>query len=358
MSKRVSATINLSAVSHNIEVVKSKAPNSQILAMVKADAYGHGAGEIARVVEGEVGGFGVATLEEAAALRDMGISIPIVLLEGFNFSHELAIAKEYGLELVIHNLDQLSALLEHGSDGIPRLWLKLDTGMHRLGFSEDEWQAAKLLVEQLDLPIEKIVMTHLACADELNHPQTNHQITCFENLTKDLSYPRSIANSAAILSLPGLHQNWVRPGIMLYGVSPFGAKKESENLKPVMTLNASVIALKHLKAGEWVGYGATYQCPSDRLIATVSLGYGDGYPRSAPTGTPCYINGVMTELVGRVSMDMLTIDVTDVPDVKLGDQVELWGEHVHIEKVAACCNTIGYELLTGLTNRVAFNYVR
>jgi len=225
MSKRVSATINLAAVSHNIEVVKSKAPNSQILAMVKADAYGHGAGEIARVVEDKVSGFGVATLEEAAALRDMGISIPIVLLEGFNFSHELAIAKEYGLELVIHNLDQLSTLLNDGCDGIPRLWLKLDTGMHRLGFSADEWQAARLLLEQLDLPIEKIVMTHLACADELNHPQTDHQVKSFENLTKDLSYPRSIANSAVILSLPDLHQNWVRPGIMLYGVSPFGAKK-------------------------------------------------------------------------------------------------------------------------------------
>lgn len=358
MSSRVSATVNLAALSHNLKIIHGLAPGSQVLAMVKADAYGHGASEVARIIESDVAGFGVATLNEAESLRSVGVVAPIVLLEGFNFAHELAIAKEHQLDLVIHNLVQLRELLKEGVEGIPRLWIKLDTGMHRLGFSLSEWLEARTLITSAALGIDVVIMTHLACADEIDHPQNEHQVSLFERIVRDESYAQSIANSAAILSRPDLHRNWVRPGIMLYGVSPFGSDRVVNELLPVMTLKASVIALKQISAGDWIGYGASYQCPEDRLIATVSLGYGDGYPRSAPSGTPCYINGVMTKLVGRVSMDMVTIDVTDVPNVKLGDQVELWGEHVPVEKVAACCGTIGYELLTGLTNRVTFHYVR
>ncbi|GLQ30611.1 alanine racemase [Litoribrevibacter albus] len=358
MSSRVSATINLAAISHNLNIIRSLAPESSVLAMVKADAYGHGANEVARVIESQVGGFGVATLDEAASLRSVGIVAPIVLLEGFNFAHELAVAKEHKLDLVIHNLVQLRELIEEGVEGISRVWVKLDTGMHRLGFSPSEWLEARPLISQIEQYIDIVVMTHLACADEIEHVQNRNQLSVFEQIVDGEPFAQSIANSAAILSRPDLHRNWVRPGIMLYGVSPFGSEQLIDDLCPVMTLKASVIALKSVSAGDWIGYGATYQCQSDRLIATVSLGYGDGYPRSAATGTPCYINGVMTELVGRVSMDMLTIDVTDVPGVKLGDQVELWGEHVPVEQVAACCDTIGYVLLTGLTNRVTFHYVR
>lgn len=358
MSSRVSATINLAAISHNLQVIRRIASESQVLAMVKADAYGHGASEVARVIESQVGGFGVATLDEATQLRNVGITAPIVLLEGFNFAHELAIAKELSLDLVIHNLLQIEELIEEGAEGISRVWLKLDTGMHRLGFTHDEWTKALSLISEHELPVKFITMTHLACADELEHVQNQKQVSEFNQAVDALAYPQSIANSAAILSSPELHRDWVRPGIMLYGVSPFGATRLVSELKPVMTLTASVIALREVKAGDWVGYGATYQCGENKLIATVSLGYGDGYPRSAPTGTPCYIKGVRTELVGRVSMDMLTIDVTNVPGVALGDQVELWGEHIPVEQVAACCQTIGYELLTGLTNRVAMHYVR
>ncbi|MFC3151971.1 alanine racemase [Litoribrevibacter euphylliae] len=358
MSSRVSATVNLSAISHNLDVIQQAAPQSCVLAMVKADAYGHGAGEVARVIEPRVGGFGVATLDEADVLRSVGIVAPIVLLEGFNFSHELAIAKELKLDLVIHNLIQLTELVNDGAEGIPRIWLKLDTGMHRLGFSSKDWKKALSVLTDAHLPVESVVMTHMACADEIGHEQNQLQEQCFEEMSRGLPFPCSIANSAVILSRPDLHRDWVRPGIMLYGVSPFGAGQLVDSLKPVMTLRASVIALRDVEEGEWIGYGATYQCSTPKKIATVSLGYGDGYPRSAPSGTPCYLNGVYTELVGRVSMDMLTVDVSHIPDVALGDQVELWGEHVPVEQVAAHCGTIGYELLTGLTNRVAFHYVR
>lgn len=358
MSTRVSATVSLAAVSHNIEVIQQTAPDSGVLAMVKADAYGHGASEVARVIEPLVGGFGVATLDEADLLRSVGIVSPIVLLEGFNFAHELALAKELKLDLVIHNLVQLSELLNDGASGIHRVWLKLDTGMHRLGFSLEEWKTAQSMISKTSVSANFVAMTHLACADEIDHEQNQRQVTCFDAMVHGLPFPVSIANSAAILSRPDLHRDWVRPGIMMYGVSPFGADQLVEALKPAMTLKASIIALREVEAGDWIGYGATYQCVEPKRIATVSLGYGDGYPRSAPSGTPCYLNGVHTQLVGRVSMDMLTIDVTDIPNVALGDQVELWGEHVPVEQVAACCNTIGYELLTGLTNRVAFHYVR
>lgn len=357
MSQRVTATINLSNIFHNVSLVKQLVGDSSILAMVKADAYGHGASEVARMIEPLISGFGVATLEEAQALRRTGIEAPVVLLEGVNFSHELVVAKELGLELVLHNMEQLTSLVEQGSEGISRIWMKLDTGMHRLGFSPVEWQAALYLIEALSSQLECVVMTHLACADEPEHPLNHKQLSLFQTLIQGLPYPVSIANSAALLSNADSHRDWVRPGIMLYGISPFG-HSSNNMLKPAMTLQASVIAIKDLSVGESIGYGASYVCDAPKKVATVSIGYGDGYPRSASSGTPCVVNGVRTELIGRVSMDMLTVDVTDIPDVKLGDVVELWGEQVSVEEVAKYCNTIGYELVTGLTQRVSFSYLR
>ncbi len=358
MTKRVTATINIGALINNCNEIQSLAEHSNILAMVKADAYGHGACDVAKALEPVVAGFGVATLEEAEALRRSGVESSIVLLEGFNFPHELAIAKELKLDVVVHQMKQLELLLETSCTDIPRIWLKLDTGMHRLGFSLLEWPTVFEKLEQSDFSQPIVVMSHLACADEPNHPQNKNQIRSFLASVEHLPFPKSLANSAAILSDSNLHFDWVRPGIMLYGVSPFDSKPLSPLFTPVMSLTASVIALRDLPAGETIGYGANYQCDKPRRIATVSIGYGDGYPRAAETGTPCMINGVRCSLVGRVSMDMVTVDVSDLDCVELGDQVELWGRNVRIEEVAKHCNMIAYELLTGLTGRVSYQYVR
>lgn len=357
MSERVVAEVNLSAIVSNLTCVRREAPSSKVLAMVKANAYGLGAFEVASALVDYVDGFGVATLAEAVDLRQQGFVIPILLLSGVHSEQELAMAQQYQLELVVHSQAQLDMLSSQPSANITRIWLKLDTGMHRLGFSSDEYLAAKESVAKSQANAELMLMTHLACADEFNHKLTQEQLFAFKSVTDELSVPRSVANSAAILSLPEAHCEWVRPGIMLYGVSPFGlSSNESYGLIPAMTLKASVIAIKQVPTGESVGYGAGYVCQKPTSIAVVSIGYGDGYPRSAISGTPCFINGVETHLVGRVSMDMLTIDITDLANVAIGDEVELWGENVLVERVAECSNTIGYELLTGLSNRVAFKY--
>lgn len=358
MSKRVTARINLAALVNNCQQIQTIAPHSNILAMVKADAYGHGESEVANVLEPYVAGFGVATLEEAEALRDAGINSSIVLLEGFNFPHELAIADELRLDLVIHHRDQLELLLSSSFNAVPKVWLKLDSGMHRLGFSMESWPAALERLRETRFSASAICMSHLACADEPDHALNEQQVSAFQSVVEGLPNAKSIANSAAILSRPDLHFQWIRPGIMLYGVSPFGVQRVLSDYEPVMTLLASVIAIRKVEVGDAIGYGASYVCSQAKRIATVSIGYGDGYPRAAVSGTPCFINGQRCEIVGRVSMDMITVDVSEVADVQLGDQVELWGENIRVEEVAEFCGTIAYELLTGLTGRVNYQYLR
>ncbi len=353
------AEINLFALQHNLEVVRNYAPRSKVLAMLKANAYGHGTTEIAKSLSG-ADAFGVARLSEAVALRAAGITKPIVLLEGFFESDEMQIIANLGLDSVLHNEQQIDEFLAIDLPRSVRVWLKVDTGMHRIGLPPAGYDAAiQKLVGHKNVLGEPILMSHFGCADETDHPLNNKQFTLFESLKLKHSGEASFANSAAILSLPNSHNDWVRPGVMLYGVSPvLNTNHHDFQLKPVMTLKSSVIAIRDVKAGESVGYGATWLASEDTKLAVIAIGYGDGYPRNAKNGTPVLINNRLFPLAGRVSMDMITIDVGMDSDIKVGDETVLWGEGLPIETIADCAGTVPYELLCGVTGRVEKRFSR
>jgi alanine racemase len=352
------ALINLSALQHNQQVLQAYAPNSQILAVVKANAYGHGMVEIARNLSG-IYALGVARLNEALVLRRAGITTPIVLLEGFFHADDLETLVIQNLQTVIHSEQQLNAIIERKLNNPIQVWLKLDTGMHRLGFQAEEFdQAYHRLASSANVLQPINLITHFNCADELDNNVTSTQINTFKSHVKSSSGLNSLANSAAILAWPETHADVIRPGIALYGVSPFENKQaEDFNLQPVMTLKSQLIAVRAHQAGESVGYGATWTAKSDTTLGVVAVGYGDGYPRMAPEGTPVLINGRLVPIVGRVSMDMLTVDLGSNPTDQVGDDVTLWGEGLPATDVANHIGTIAYELVTKLTSRVALQYV-
>lgn len=358
MSSRATALIDLSALRHNYDVVRRLVGNERrIIAMIKADAYGHGLVKIASALS-YVDALGVANLDEALQLRHASINTPIVVMKGFFSKEDLPLFLQYDLSPVVHHEYQLS-LLENAKLQKPLdVWLKIDTGMHRLGFQKEH--ATEVLgrvhaCSAVKKPVN--LMTHLADADNPDPSFTKKQLSEFSSITKGLPGIKSIANSAAILAYPDALEDVVRPGIMLYGVSPFSNRIAREfNLKPAMQLRSKMIAIKHLKQGDQVGYGCEWTCPEDMSIGVVGIGYGDGYPRHAKNGTPVLVNGVLCPLVGRVSMDMITVDLRHQVDVNVGDDVVLWGPSLPIEKIAACADTIPYELLCRLTQRVQFKY--
>lgn len=362
----IRAQISLAAWRHNLARLQSAAPNSKLLAVIKANAYGHGAIEAARTLEGAAA-FGVARLGEGVELRAAGVRKPIVLMEGVFSDAELTVALQHELDLVVHERYQIE-MLERVTEvrHRPVIWLKLDTGMSRLGFQEGQAAEAATRLRALPLRGELRVMTHFACADEPGLPMTSEQMTRFDGQLKTLvsaSADRAdpivagLANSAAILRSPSTHRDWVRAGIALYGSSPFADQDAAAlGLKPVMTLTSRVIALRELKAGETVGYGATWRAARPSRIATIAAGYADGVPRHLRSGSPILIAGHRVSLVGRVSMDMITVDVTDVPGVTIGTEAVLWGEGLSVDEVAKAAGTIAYELLCGVTRRVTFEY--
>lgn len=344
--------INLAALRHNLQRVRSFAPNSRVMAAIKANAYGHGLERVAMALP-DCDSFGVACIDEGLELRAVGVKQSITLLEGFYHDDELPLVEQYDFELVIHQAAQLEMLARHRFRHPVRVWLKIDTGMHRLGVAPEEaaelWQ--RLCAHGALQPIGQ--MTHLACADEPGNLHTQTQLNCFAASTNGLSGLKAIANSAAIVAWPQTHVDWVRPGIMLYGVSPIlGGRAEQHGLKPVMTLRSELIAVRQVAAGEAVGYGASWRCPKDMPVGVVAVGYGDGYPRHAISGTPVLLNGREVPLIGRVSMDMLTVDLSSQPEARIGDPVVLWGEGLPIEVIAEHAGTIPYELLCGITRRV------
>lgn len=356
MSRGTKATIHLEHVQHNLAVARRYAPEKHVWAVIKANAYGHGLVPVARSLESLAEGLAVATLGEAQTLRAAAIQARILLLEGVMSLAQTQQALDARLELVIHTPEQLTWLAECDIDAPIRVWLKLDTGMHRLGLMADDVAAVYAQLTALAGVREVAFMTHYACADEPEQPHTRQQAERFMAQLPQAA-TTSLANSAGTLLWPDLQGDWVRPGIMLYGASPSTTQPAATwGLKAAMTLTAPVIALRDLPAGESVGYGATYTTASAIRLATVAIGYADGYPRHAPTGTPAWVNGQQVHTVGRVSMDMLTIDVTHVPDVKMGDPVELWGTHVAVDEVAQGCGTIGYELLARLSIRGTYEY--
>ncbi|WP_097460371.1 alanine racemase [Mangrovitalea sediminis] len=357
MSRAASADIDLNAILHNYRLAKRLAPASCAVAVIKADAYGHGAVAVARALHGDADAFAVACIEEALELREAGITLPILLLEGFFEEDELETIAREQLWCTIHSPHQIEALKRTRLPQPIHVWLKLDSGMHRVGISPPDYQTTYNTLRGLQNVGDVVLMTHLACADELNSPNTDAQIACFDAASAGLEAPASLANSAATLAWPQAHRNWLRPGMMLYGASPFTHPQDhADHLQPAMTLHSRIIAIRDLQAGDSIGYGADYVCKHPSRVATVAMGYGDGYPRQAKSGTPVMVKGRRTGLVGRVSMDMLSIDVTELPDAQVGDTVEFWGKNLSLNEVADYCNTIPYTLVTGISRRVPRRY--
>jgi alanine racemase len=356
MTRDARAVIDLTALRHNLQVARDAAPAAKVLAVVKGNGYGHGLLPTAQALTA-ADGLAVSCLSEALPLREAGIAKPIVLLEGLFDARELELIEQHRLDLVVHSLWQVEALERAGLRRPPNIWLKVDSGMHRLGLPARALRDAYRRLRDLGAGNLRL-MTHLACADDRSSDYTRHQLAEFSRACEGLVGERSIANSAGLLAWPDTRADWVRPGIMLYGASPFADDlPQRPSLRPVMTLSSRIIAIQTFRRGERIGYAGAYTCPEDMPIGVVAMGYADGYPRHAPTGTPALVNGQRTQLVGRVSMDMLCVDLRGVGSAQVHDSVTLWGEGLPVEEVAQASGTISYELLCKLTGRVRFDYL-
>lgn len=358
MSRPTEIVIDIEALQHNCHLAQSVSSASKIVAVIKADAYGHGAIDIARALQQQVGLFAVSCLEEALDLREAGIATPILLLEGCFSADELQTASQQGVWVVMHNQKQLDMLSELEQQEQIVAWLKVDTGMHRLGVMPEASIASFQYLENHPKVSDIVLMSHFSIADVPEDPTTPKQIELFNRICAAIQgiaskpFGRSLPNSAGVLAWPSSHSDWDRPGIMLYGLSPFDFEHtNASRLKPVMSFNSKVIAVRSIAAGETVGYGNTWMADKPSVIATVAVGYGDGYPRNAKSGTPVLVNGQRARLCGRVSMDMITLDVSDLAEVKIDDHVELWGKQLCANEVAGWAGTIGYELVTRMPKR-------
>lgn len=354
MTRPSQALVDLNALRHNYGLCQTLAPHSQNIAVIKANAYGHGTLPVAKALAPEVPAFAIACTEEALDLRAGGIEQPLLLLEGFFQAEELALAEEHNFWLMIENAEQVATIVAAKLKHPLTVWLKVDTGMHRLGAAiTDTPKLYQQLMASPNVAKPVVMATHLACADELDKEMTLNQIHDLESLTARYEAPLSIANSPGLLGWPQARREWNRPGYMLYGDSPFqGSHSEADKLQPVMSFQSAVISLRHIDEGETVGYGATWRAEKPSTIATIPVGYGDGYPRNAPSGTPVMVAGQRASLAGRVSMDLITLDVTGLNSVRIGSPVELWGKNLRVSEVASHANTIGYELLTRMPARL------
>ena len=358
MSRSLKALINTAAITYNLQRVREIAPSSRIIAMIKANGYGHGLITVAKALN-QADAFGVAVIEEAIQLRQAGIKNRIVLMEGFFSASELPTIAQLQLEPVLHHDFQLD-ILKHYTDKQINCWLKIDTGMHRLGFIPSS--ILEVINKIRNLKFLKLVgiMTHFACAEDIDNDVTNQQIACFKQVINYLpeQFATSLANSAAILSWPTAHGDWVRPGIMLYGISPFtNLSAQHFALAPAMTLCTELIAIKQVAKGQAIGYGGRYICSEDMLVGVIAIGYGDGYPRSAPDGTPVLVKGHKTNIIGQVAMDMVTIDLRPIVQPRVGDPVILWGDNLAIETIAKYNNTVPHALLANLGRRITWQTV-
>ena len=351
------ASIHVDAITRNLARVRELAPGAKVLAIVKADGYGHGLERVTRYLSG-ADAFGVASIEDAERIRALGLNHRIVLLSGFDEQRDLDIVRELKLDCVLHDPAQLALLAAEpdaaNRDAI-RFWLKFDTGMHRLGFTISD--APNVLARVRAMPqaqAEITIMTHFAGADE-DSPQTNQQTNLFNAVVWPKYAPQSLANSAATLRFSETWRDWVRPGGILYGLSTVPGKTGSElGFSPCMTLSTKLIAVKAVPAGAAIGYGGSFIASAPMRIGIAAIGYGDGYPRHASSGTPVLVDGELAHIVGRVSMDLLTIDVSHLKHARVGSKVTLWGPDLPVETIAQCAGTISYELTCGVTRRVRF----
>lgn len=362
--------VSLGALLHNVAFFKQLSPNSQVMAIVKANAYSHGKEKIATILDDRVDYFGVARLEEGIALRKIGIQSPILLLEGFFAHDDIQLLIDYDLQAVIHCQQQISALESLSSSKPLSVWFKLDSGMHRIGFRAEN--AAQYFTQLTHCPIIKKpinIMSHFCCADVLTSDETVKQISIFDHFIDSIDDctllgKQSIAASGGILAWPASHRDIIRPGIALYGVSPFSydeprkATGQELGLKPVMVLKSEIISIREHKQGESVGYGLIWKSSRDTMLGVVAMGYGDGYPRDIKPNTPVCINGRLVPIVGRVAMDMVLVDLGLDTKEQLGDEVIFWGnELLPVEKIAAHSGMSAYELLTRITGRAKLHYV-
>lgn len=343
--------LDLAALRHNLQRARALSAGSRIMAVIKADAYGHGIHRAAQALA-EADALAVARIEEALELRHAGIDMPIVLLEGVFGASDLQAAAAHRLQVVVHHQFQLEMLEQATLAQALDVWLKIDTGMHRLGIPlpqvDDVWRRLQACAQTASVRL----MTHLASADELHSPQTPQQLANFSAVTAGMQAERSMANSAGLLAWPDSHGDWVRPGIMLYGASPFAERSAADlGLQAVMSLRSRVIAINQITAGEPIGYGASWSCPETMPVGVVACGYGDGYPRHAVVGTPVRIGDHLVPVIGRVSMDTICVDLRGCP-AAIGDEVTLWGQGLPVDVVASHASTIPYELLCGITRRV------
>jgi len=362
------AIVRVDAIRRNLERVRAAASGCRVMAVIKANSYGHGLVSIARYLS-DVDALGVARVSEGVRLRDAGITTPIVVLEGCSDPDEVAAAIAHDMQVVVHDPAHFSLLANADGTSVLRAWLKIDTGMGRLGFRPDEMKAC--VQRMATLPVlgkNIVVMTHLACSDDPDSPVTMEQLRRFGAAIGHYAGDVSVANSAGVLMWPQTMEsspdmdysgdNWVRPGLALFGASPVTGKGAREfGLIPAMSFESRLIAVKTVKRDARVGYGGSWRAHRDTVVGVAAVGYGDGYPRQLESGTPVLVNGRRASLIGKVSMDMINLDLTDVPVAKVGDPVVLWGGHLPIEEIAARAGTIPYELMCGLSERVAHRYL-
>jgi len=348
------ASISPAALRHNLTMVRALAADARVMAVVKADFYGHGLERcLPALAEAEM--LAVATMDEARAIRTLAPRLPILLLEGITSAEELEMVDSLNLEMVVHHRAQLDWIEARGRVAGPRIWLKLDSGMHRLGFPLADARAIHARLLALDDVDQVVLMTHFACAEQAGHPLNQRQIDRFDAAVGALAGPQCLANSAALVNLPQTRRDWVRAGLLLFGVSPIaGRPGPALGLRPGMTLETRLIAVNEVPAGDTVGYGARFTAPRDMRIGVAAIGYGDGYPRNMPDGAPVLVNGREHRLAGRVSMDMITIDLAGQARAGVGDPVVLWGRGLPVERVAEAAGTIAYELLCRVTRRVIY----
>ncbi|TBR42538.1 alanine racemase [Marinomonas agarivorans] len=357
MSRPLKTYVDLEAIKHNYLLAKSLHPDNPAFAVVKANAYGHGAIEVSRFLDGTVDAFAVAAIDEALPLREAGIKSPIFLLEGTFSVDELQLCEANNFWIAIENEQQLQHFLDNLVT-LDKVFVKVDVGMHRLGVKPEKVNQYIETIQATGRAKDIVLMAHFSSADEWQGDVTPVQQACFANI--QASYPElstSIANSATILKWPVPSGSWLRPGLMLYGISPFAdISADTLGLKSAMTFVSQIISLRQVADGEGVGYSHAYKTQGETTIATVAVGYGDGYPRTLNFSTPLVIRGKTCFLAGRVSMDMITVDVTHLADVAIGDPVLLWGADNPVEQVANHAQTIGYELVTRMTGRSPISY--
>ena len=358
MQRNTQAIINLDHIRANYGLANEWAPESKNIAVIKADAYGHGLVRVAKHLESEVPAFAVAIFNEAKTLREAGIRKSILLLQGIENKTELIYASENDLWIMLQNENQLNLILSTPLKNKINIWLKLDTGLHRLGLDQIQFNRAVKAISSCQWVKKTLVIaSHFSCAGELDNNESLIQLNHFNQMIEEAEVEQitelSIANSPAIAQLTEANLDWNRPGLLLYGLPLFNVAHKSDNqLKAAMTFQSEIIGIREIPKGDFVGYGKTWQAQRKSKIATVAAGYADGYPRQAKNGTPVLVNGEKTELSGSVSMDLLSIDVTDISKVGIGDKVELWGENLCANEVARYAGTIGYDLISGVSPRV------